>query len=364
MHEVPLQTQFPQFPQFPACLANGTRMMHQEGDMLAIKSWRRRHAEDSSFFAAGNVARVGGDIKVFMVEEGEEEEEDGGTGMSDVSGMDTDTATADMNAYDAGPASTFPCKWPQCGSRFSTLQAFDAHCQRMHQYTCSMCRRSLPTSHLLDIHLTEMHDAYFAAKVARADKQRHANAAAATTTSVYVSPLFVCLVEDCCHKCHSAAEREQHLQQDHLYPKDYSAQLVLGSSKSIIKNNQKNRKKKKEEEEKMKRGSDGRKCAACGADGLTRKSFSTNQLLKGTSAVCKACVWGRACQQQQQQQQQKQKQPLMNTEAGATATDVAEMDLGQEERQDVSADAVGSLLGAMRLAAVPKSLSFGRKGRR
>uniref|UniRef100_A0A6P4E9L6 Protein lethal(2)k10201-like n=1 Tax=Drosophila rhopaloa TaxID=1041015 RepID=A0A6P4E9L6_DRORH len=47
-------------------------------------------------------------------------------------------------------------------------------------YSCAECRRMLPTAHLLDLHITEQHDFYFAASVDRGDK-----------------PMFSCFLEEC-----------------------------------------------------------------------------------------------------------------------------------------------------------------------
>ena len=35
------------------------------------------------------------------------------------------------------------------------------------RHECSVCKAALPTAHLLDLHVTEVHDSYFAAQAAR-----------------------------------------------------------------------------------------------------------------------------------------------------------------------------------------------------
>lgn len=41
---------------------------------------------------------------------------------------------------------------------------YDQHYNSYHRFTCSQCSKSLPSSHLLDLHLMEAHDAFFAAQ--------------------------------------------------------------------------------------------------------------------------------------------------------------------------------------------------------
>lgn len=75
---------------------------------------------------------------------------------------------------------------------------------------CSFCNAGLPNGHMLDLHLAEVHDSFFAAQAARKLK------------------VYRCLVESC-RKCFtSPAERRQHLLQVHSFPAlyDYEAMHV------------------------------------------------------------------------------------------------------------------------------------------
>jgi hypothetical protein len=38
---------------------------------------------------------------------------------------------------------------------------YEMHYSIKHRYQCGQCKQSLPTQHLLDIHLMECHDALF-----------------------------------------------------------------------------------------------------------------------------------------------------------------------------------------------------------
>jgi hypothetical protein len=82
--------------------------------------------------------------------------------------------------------------------------AKDAASDLIHRYECLECHVSLPTAHLLDLHVSEMHDSFFAAQAAR-------------RMSVYP-----CLVEACGRTFCTVEERRQHLVDLHRFPKQYS----------------------------------------------------------------------------------------------------------------------------------------------
>ncbi|XP_064540710.1 protein lethal(2)k10201 [Drosophila montana] len=71
-------------------------------------------------------------------------------------------------------------------------------------YSCIQCRRQLPTAHLLDLHITEQHDLYFAASVERGDK-----------------PLYACYIEECTMKFYMPSERKDHCITLHKFPVNY-----------------------------------------------------------------------------------------------------------------------------------------------
>ncbi|XP_033248342.1 protein lethal(2)k10201 [Drosophila miranda] len=71
-------------------------------------------------------------------------------------------------------------------------------------YLCAECRRTLPTAHLLDLHITEQHDFYFAASVERGDK-----------------PMFACYLEECGTKFHTPRQRKDHCITTHKFPANY-----------------------------------------------------------------------------------------------------------------------------------------------
>ncbi|KAH8391135.1 hypothetical protein KR215_007558, partial [Drosophila sulfurigaster] len=80
----------------------------------------------------------------------------------------------------------------------------NAKTTQSQSYSCIQCRRQLPTAHLLDLHITEQHDLYFAASVERGDK-----------------PMFACYIEECTTKFQGPKERKDHCISVHKFPTNY-----------------------------------------------------------------------------------------------------------------------------------------------
>lgn len=59
------------------------------------------------------------------------------------------------------------CPIVGCGARLKSLEDFEDHYNARHTASCSVCLRVYPTSRLLSIHVSEAHDSFFQAKVAR-----------------------------------------------------------------------------------------------------------------------------------------------------------------------------------------------------
>lgn len=73
---------------------------------------------------------------------------------------------------------------------------------------CSICNSRLPNGHLLDLHLEEVHDSFFAAQAARKMK------------------VYRCLVESCHKRFSSPAERKQHLLDVHQFPATFDLEAM------------------------------------------------------------------------------------------------------------------------------------------
>jgi hypothetical protein len=76
------------------------------------------------------------------------------------------------------------------------------------KHECTLCRALLPTAHLLDLHLSEVHDSFFAAQAARK------------------MPVYACLVESCLKKFCTIEQRKQHLMDFHKFPKGYNLDRI------------------------------------------------------------------------------------------------------------------------------------------
>lgn len=58
------------------------------------------------------------------------------------------------------------CNVPDCRYSCASVQDYECHYNSLHRYSCGECKKTLPNAHLLDLHLSESHDSYFAAQVA------------------------------------------------------------------------------------------------------------------------------------------------------------------------------------------------------
>ncbi|XP_073948629.1 LOW QUALITY PROTEIN: protein lethal(2)k10201-like [Choristoneura fumiferana] len=94
------------------------------------------------------------------------------------------------------------CNIPGCGFTADSLLEFESHYNSSHRYSCSQCKKVLPSPHLLDLHLQEQHDSFFAVLATR-------------------KPSYCCYIEECKEKFMNAKERLQHCVDAHKMPKDF-----------------------------------------------------------------------------------------------------------------------------------------------
>ncbi|KAJ4961431.1 hypothetical protein NE237_021341 [Protea cynaroides] len=116
------------------------------------------------------------------------------------------------NMEDGEGGSVF-CPIAGCGARLNSLEDFEDHYHARHTASCSVCSRVYPTSRLLSIHISEAHDSFFQAKVARG------------------IPMYECLVEGCGMKLKSYKSRQQHLLDKHKFPASFEFLKKAHSSK-------------------------------------------------------------------------------------------------------------------------------------
>ncbi|KAE8785948.1 hypothetical protein D1007_40287 [Hordeum vulgare] len=144
---------------------------------------RRRLTPDDPFFAAGDMER---ELLAKHV-------------ALDLS----DDDRYQLEKMDVASVSTVCCPIAGCGAHLDCLEDFEDHYSTRHTASCSVCSRVYPTSRLLSIHISEAHDSFFQAKVARG------------------FPMYECLVEGCGVKSKTYKSRQQHLVDTHQFPNSF-----------------------------------------------------------------------------------------------------------------------------------------------
>ncbi|KAF4130131.1 putative C2H2-type domain-containing protein [Phytophthora infestans] len=104
-----------------------------------------------------------------------------------------------------GPAHSEPitCRLAKCNVSFQSTSAYEEHYDMMHRNICRECSRSFLSLRLLDIHISETHDAFF--KILSKKK-----------------PMYVCLVDGCPETFQHDDKRTKHLIRVHQYPGTFS----------------------------------------------------------------------------------------------------------------------------------------------
>ncbi|XP_025206059.1 zinc finger protein 511 [Melanaphis sacchari] len=97
---------------------------------------------------------------------------------------------------------TFFCNVDGCATVFTSMTDYDLHYNSNHRYTCSYCRKLLQSAHLLDLHLSEVHDNFFKACSAK-------------------KPMFKCFVETCNTLFWNPEERNLHCIDIHQISKSF-----------------------------------------------------------------------------------------------------------------------------------------------
>lgn len=95
------------------------------------------------------------------------------------------------------------CPIAGCGIKLKGVGELESHYLSRHSATCSVCTRVFPTTRLLNLHVSETHDSFFQAKVARN----------------YL--MYECLVEGCPARFQSDSSRHQHLVDKHHFPRSF-----------------------------------------------------------------------------------------------------------------------------------------------
>ncbi|GJU09556.1 zinc finger protein 511 [Tanacetum coccineum] len=160
----------------------------------------RRFSPDDPFFASGNIER---ELLAKQV------------------ALDITEDEKQQLVYMEDESSEVFCPIVGCGAHLKSLAEFEDHYNARHTACCSVCSRVYPTSRLLSIHVSEVHDSFFQAKVARG------------------YPMYECLVEGCGEKLKSYKSRHQHLIDKHSFPSSFEFfKKTRASKKGRVKKNQ------------------------------------------------------------------------------------------------------------------------------
>lgn len=108
----------------------------------------------------------------------------------------------------------FSCQVPGCKETFSQLHQSESHYAAVHRHSCSVCRRSLPSPHLLELHLQEQHDSFFSVLSER-------------------KPAFQCFLPTCPSLCWTSQERHEHAIKVHKFPPDFRFDHVKKRGKGV-----------------------------------------------------------------------------------------------------------------------------------
>lgn len=136
--------------------------------------------------------------------------------VSKIVGLDVDDSQSTF-------ISDFTCSLPGHGPglRFATYEEYESHYHKAHENRCIDCRKNFPSSHMLNLHIREFHDA-----LAELQKEKGDSIVSSCfSMHYYIEILMVteysCFVETCAERRKTPAERRAHLIETHKYPTNY-----------------------------------------------------------------------------------------------------------------------------------------------
>ncbi|ELQ37996.1 C2H2 type zinc finger domain-containing protein [Pyricularia oryzae] len=212
---------------------------------------------------------------------------------------------------EGGTASPFRCTLHPQPVVFRDYDDYHAHYNKQHVNRCHECRKNLPSDHLLSVHIEECHDAFL---TARRDKGQHT---------------YSCFVEGCDRKCRDPSKRRRHLIDKHMYPPNFFFDVV-------------------------RYGIDGRQSLLCDVNAQQRhlKPKSDRQELQS----------GATLESEKQFDDHNNQIMAANVAEGVAVLEPVET---QPAEKDIEMNDAASLTGSMSaLKLVPRSIMFGRSGRR
>jgi len=90
----------------------------------------------------------------------------------------------------------FPCYGNGCGETFRSRKDCEIHYNAKHRHVCSVCKKTFYSQHLLELHVQETHDTFFAVMSQK-------------------KPMYECFVETCKVKFNGEDERFTHCIEQH-----------------------------------------------------------------------------------------------------------------------------------------------------
>ncbi|KAG4076827.1 hypothetical protein HA402_004429 [Bradysia odoriphaga] len=105
------------------------------------------------------------------------------------------------------------CNIPNCQKEFDTIFGYESHYNSCHRHLCNECHKNLPSAHLLDLHLSETHDSFFAVQS-------------------QTKPMFACYVEECRLMFPNADQRKDHCITSHKFPNNFRFDVKSSANKN------------------------------------------------------------------------------------------------------------------------------------
>ncbi|KAJ2015104.1 hypothetical protein H4S04_004435 [Coemansia sp. S16] len=158
--------------------------------MTLYKPAKRRRSSSDPFFDQGNAESVLHNIDKQLAVSVEEDNGQPGELVAD---------SQQIICHDAPCLGAVACP---------SALAFERHYDQMHRNTCAMCSAIFPSAHWLDLHVQELHDAFFDACVARGDKA------------------FRCFLPGCAKLFARPGKRRLHMIDKHKFPVNFNWALL------------------------------------------------------------------------------------------------------------------------------------------
>eukprot|EP00946_MAST-07B_sp_MAST-7B-sp1_P003377 g3377.t1 len=264
---------------------------------------RRRFFDDDAFFDDGNQLREASYC----------------FGPGEKHCMDEDAAPGAEHADPRSDEKLFHCHMAGCKKSFRTIAQYSSHYAVAHRHQCRVCGATLPNVRLLDMHVAERHDSFFAAQAARRAS-------------------FACIVQGCPVLCWTSRERSEHLTSVHMFPAGYCFDLQRKGGKrrwakrSVVR-------------------SDGREEVGDKANASSRATAMGLTTASGKVAKPKL--------KRAKGKKKRDKETIGALSASHTLEEGEDVVMG-----GTGNDGISELTGTMqRMSMVPRSISFGRRSR-